>query len=99
MLAALAHGVTIVPGRSDFRWPWAVVDADWTRSQTVEVPRAASCVRLAFATPLRIGPRRALGGRWPDLIVSLAMGLHDSPAGRDCTLIPNPASGGGMLGS
>lgn len=73
LMAALADGIAIVPGRKGFRAVWCVREASWTRSESTGVPKATtSWVRLTFHTPVRLGPRRALGVRWPDLIVSLA---------------------------
>ncbi len=73
LIAAVADGIAVVPGRKGFRHPWVVHDAGWTRQESISVPRApTSYARLLFHTPVRLGPRRALGSRWPDLVVSLA---------------------------
>jgi hypothetical protein len=73
LMAALADGIAIVPGRKGFRLRWRVQEANWTRSESILVPKVtASWARLKFRTPIRLGPRRALGARWPDVVVSLA---------------------------
>ena len=49
-----------------------LIAARWTRSEGVPVPPAPARVALDFATPLRIGPKDALGTAFGDVVVGLA---------------------------
>jgi hypothetical protein len=87
-LAALAGGVAIAIERPAFRRPWTVLDAQWTRTESVAVPVPNEFARLIFRTPVRLGLRRSVGWHWPGMIAALAdraarmarwQGLHVDP--------------------
>lgn len=72
LVAALGEGLSVVPERKAFRVPWTILEASWIRSESISVPSPGTSARLAFRTPVRLGPRRAMAAQWPDLIVALA---------------------------
>ena len=71
-IAALEAGVAIRAERGWPRVPFPVLEAAWTRSETVDLRTLGVWARLSFRTPLRLGPRRALGLRAPDMVFALA---------------------------
>lgn len=72
LIDALAHGVAQGEEPGSPRRPLGIVSADWSRREGVAIPAPCREARLLWRTPLRIGPRRALGQRWADVIVSAA---------------------------
>ena len=52
-----------------------MIATHWTRVEGVEIPPSSNFARLEFVTPLRIGPKDALGTRFFDVVVNLAQQL------------------------
>ena len=70
LIAALEAGVAIRPERGWPRMPLPVLEAAWTRSETLDLRTLGAWARLSFRT--RLGPQRALGLRAPDMVFALA---------------------------
>lgn len=70
-----------------------LVSARWTRSEGVPVPPAPARVALDFATPLRIGPKHALGTAFGNVVVGPAD--RGAQIARWSGLAPTPAAATG----
>lgn len=72
LVHAMEAGVSVFERGGHPREPCQVLDAQWTRMETVPVLSFCNGARLLFKTPVRIGPSGAGNVPVPNLIVSLA---------------------------
>lgn len=74
LLAAVSSGEGLAigpdPGARRVRLP--LISADWQLRRSIPSRPLGPLARLLFRTPLRLGPRHALGLRYSDIIVSAA---------------------------